>query len=946
MAERSEAPSARRRPRIGRFLLRAVSVLFGGLVALGVVLAIRLSRGPIDLDFLTPYLADALGTPDGAWRASIGGTQLAWDSEEDDLDLAVLDVELTARDGGTIASVPRLSVRFRVAPLFRGELRLRSVDVIEPRLTVRRNADGAFEVSAGERKPSAEGHTALLPTPEQGGPEDIEIRHGEVTVEDAMSGLSARLGDAHVEIHWTDSRLAIDGTGGVELGTQTVPVRLVFERDGRGPATVEALVDPVSLASVGDWLSACREVDADDPRAEQLAAIHRLAVALRRVRLPASAQLHADLDPSLRPTRASISLHAGKGSVEVPAPVGLGVALAKGKARVEWEGSDGSVSLESLALDLGGPTVSATGRRDASGTLTATASLRRLPVADLGRYWPPTAAEGARTWLTSNLSAGRVDEATMRLTAVVPSAGDAALKTLDGQVAFSGLTVRYLDTMPPATGVTGRGTFDVHAWRLKVASGRVGDISIAPGSVTITKIEQPGTRLDVKTDVRGPLASVLATLDHPPLRVADHLGVDPARTSGQVTGTLGIGVHLDDRPRKHDVDVEARATLAHGALPGAIGDWAITDAALEVAVRDDDVSVKGPLRLGGVPLRAEVHEVLGAPALRRLTVTSRTTAREMGGLGFDVSEWADGPLDLEVVLAAASGDKLLVSVDPTRARLTMWPIGLEKAPGVPASMTATLVLVDHQLREIAPARLVVGKSVVAMRAAREADGRWRTVEANAYVAQPTGDVEYALVATPTGTRHDVRFRCSDAAALLRAMGRDVRGIGGALTFTGQIGLDVPGLPLNGHIEVGQVTVTRSPLLSALLNVASLQGILDTFRKGGLVFKDASLDLVREGSTVRLRDVLAHGQYLVITGQGTIDAGALALRGTLVPSYFGINRGARRIPVIGQILTGRSGEGIAAIDFRIDGTADHPRVHVSPSSLGPGIVRDLLRKISG
>ena len=468
MAERSEAASAPRR-RVGRFLLRVVGVVFGGVVALVVILAIRLSRGPIDLDFLSPYLADALGAPDGSWRASIGGTQLAWDSEEDDLDLAVHDVELSARDGGAIASVPRLSVRFRVAPLFRGELRLRSVDVIAPRLTVRRNADGAFEVSAGERTPPPGGHVALLPTPEQGGPEDIEIRHAEVTVEDAMSGLSARLGDAHVELHWADSRLAVDAAGGVELGTQTVAVRLVFERDVPGPATVEAFVDPVSVASVGDWLSECHEVEADDPRAEQLASIQRLAAALRRVRLPASAQLQVDLDPSLGPTRASISLHAGKGNVEVPAPVGLDVALAKGEARLDWA-SDGSLSLESLALDLGGPTVSASGRRETSGTLTATASLRRLPVADLGRYWPPTAAEGARTWLTSNLSVGRIDEATVRLTAVVPDGGDAALKTLDGKVGFSGLTVRYLDTMPPATGVTGGGTFDVHAWRLDVSS--------------------------------------------------------------------------------------------------------------------------------------------------------------------------------------------------------------------------------------------------------------------------------------------------------------------------------------------------------------------------------------------------------------------------------------------------------------------------------------------
>jgi len=930
---------------MARILLRVLGVALAAVAALAGVLAVRLSQGPIDLDVLSPHLADAFAAPDGAWRATIGGTQLAWDAEEDDLDLVVRDVHLLARDGGAVATVPSLSVRFAIAPLFRGQLRLRSVDVIAPTLAARRNAEGAWELSAGEMpRPDGTGPTSFLPSPAQGGPTDIEIRHAKLTVEDAVSGLSARLGDAHLVVHWEDTRLAVDAAGGVQLGDQTVPVRLTFTRDGMGPAVLEGFVDAVKLADVGAWMDGRTR----PPETSSTVTAERLdqaSAALRRVRLPAKAEMRADLDPTLKPVRAELTLDAGKGEVDAPAPLGVVIPLAAAKVRGRWDGEDGAVHLETLALELGGPSLVANGRRDGAGALTATVSVTALPVAELGRYWPATAAPDAREWLTKNLSVGRVDQASVDVTAVVPDDGTASLESLAGKVAFSNLTVRYLDTMPPATGVKGGGTFDLHAWRLRVAAGRIGDVAITPATVTITKIDQLGTRIDVKADVKGPLPSVLATLSHPPIEVPERIGIDAARTSGDVQGTLAIGVPLDDKRRKRDVDVDARATVTRGALPDAVGSWPVSDADLSVAVRDDDVSVKGTLRLAGVPLRAETHEVLGAPALRRLTVASRTTARELAGLGFDASEWADGPLDVGVVLAGKDKNDLLVTIDPTRAKLTLWPIGLDKAPGAPASMTATLRFHERDLREIAPARLVVGKSVVTVQASR-ADGKWGAVDARAHVVTPAGAADYVLTATPAATRHDIHVSCTDAAAVMRALGRDIQTVGGRVTFDGQIGLNLPGLPLNGHLEIERVTITRSPVLSTLLHVASLEGILDTFKRGGLVFEDASVEVAREGTVTRLSDAFMHGQFLVITGQGTIDDGVLALRGTLVPSYFGLNRVARRIPLIGQILTGTGREGIAAVDFRIDGSAPNPKVHVSPSSLGPGIIRDLLRKISG
>jgi hypothetical protein len=82
--------------------------------------------------------------------------------------------------------------------------------------------------------------------------------------------------------------------------------------------------------------------------------------------------------------------------------------------------------------------------------------------------------------------------------------------------------------------------------------------------------------------------------------------------------------------------------------------------------------------------------------------------------------------------------------------------------------------------------------------------------------------------------------------------------------------------------------------------------------------------------------------------GTVDgAGATCdLRGTLVPSYAGLNAAPGRVPVVGRVLTGGEEKAISAVDFTVTGPLQSPRVSVNPLSLAPGALRDLFRRAPG
>ena len=79
--------------------------------------------------------------------------------------------------------------------------------------------------------------------------------------------------------------------------------------------------------------------------------------------------------------------------------------------------------------------------------------------------------------------------------------------------------------------------------------------------------------------------------------------------------------------------------------------------------------------------------------------------------------------------------------------------------------------------------------------------------------------------------------------------------------------------------------------------------------------------------------------------GTVDwpKDAVDLKGTLIPSYYGLNTLPGRIPVVGRLAGGS--HGVQAFDFRITGPPADPHVSASAlSSIAPGILRDLMRRL--
>ena len=207
------------------------------------------------------------------------------------------------------------------------------------------------------------------------------------------------------------------------------------------------------------------------------------------------------------------------------------VDIEKGELHATYAPERSEVQLESLTLDLGGDTELVldgsiggvtpeliAAARDArpgdhvKGKLNA--NLKRVPPDRLAPLWPYAFSPGARRWVLANVRDGVIDEASAQLSLDIDPAGHTAdLLDAQGTLRYRGLTVTYIDGLPPARQVDGIAKFaDGHLVFLP-SSGVVKGLKTNGGTLDISEIGSPLEWLTIDLPVNGSLQEALELIE-------------------------------------------------------------------------------------------------------------------------------------------------------------------------------------------------------------------------------------------------------------------------------------------------------------------------------------------------------------------------------------------------------------------------------------------------
>jgi uncharacterized protein YhdP len=919
-----------------RRAVRVAAVALGSVLLLAALAAWRLSRGPIALDFLAPRLGAALSAGRQV-RVDVGGAALAWNAAARRPRLEATNVRITAPDGEPLATFPLLRVGLDPRALLRGALVARRIVLLRPRLRIAIRPDGGLAVGVASEAPASGDRdvTAALATLPPG--LEVHVAGAEFLLVDQASGESVRAAGVDVRFAREAEGLSARLAGDAVLDGRVVPLRLGarYAPDG-GRGEVALAFRRLDPALVGGVLS--RVATARDTRW-----LLDLAGVLARLEMPLHGRITAALEGS-RLAGGRVRLRGASGTLALPEVHPDRLAVARLGLVAESSAPADSLAIRALTVDLGGPRVRLTGRTRGNA-IDVRVAVRHLATGSLARYWPPQAGAGARRWVTGNISGGQVRSANVHLAgtlATSPSPRFVA-DTVRGSLDFHGLTVRYLSSMPPATGVAGRGTFEGKRWVLHATRGALGTLAVERARVRI-----PGpdlaSQVDVEAEVGGPLAEALAILRTGRLGGVEALPIDPASVSGSGATEIFVRVPRGGKPAQ----VRATSRMEAVSVAYLFRGKTLHDGAFTLALDARELGITGNGKLEGVPFSLKWNEPR-TPELRRrvVEVSSRVDTAGRAALGFDLSPSVDGPIALSVRYDGNAGRPAAVDVraDLRDTTLRLPLRALVKDPGVPGEVRSRLEIRGTNVSAVNDLRVEVGDSRVNGRATRSADGGvWRTIEAEGLLASPGGRAStFRLKAESAEAGHRFRLTSDDAGAFLEQIVARPYTKGGRLTFAGTADLAGEGQPVNAHLDVRDITVMRAPVLARLTTLASLRGIRDALESDGVRFRRVEAGIQHRDPTITFVDGLARAASLGIAVRGTIDrrAATCDLSGTFVPSYGGLNTAPSRIPVVGKLATGRDEAGIHAVDFRVTGRLANPDVSVDPiSALTPGALRGL------
>jgi hypothetical protein len=232
---------------------------------------------------------------------------------------------------------------------------------------------------------------------------------------------------------------------------------------------------------------------------------------------------------------------------------------------------------------------------------------------------------------------------------------------------------------------------------------------------------------------------------------------------------------------------------------------------------------------------------------------------------------------------------------------------------------------------------------------RRSSGGWEIIDIAGRVPEAANGGHFTVRYLPAaGNTYKLSVRIADLGALLRASNLREGIQGGSTTLTGRGTGPLPSGSVQGTLLIEDMRVTNAPMLARILSAASLNGLHDLLNGEGLLFNQVTGELVMQDTSVTSELVRAQGGGLGLTAEGdlNLDTKTLDVKGTVIP-VRGLNTLPGKIPLIGKLIVGGEGEGLIAVNYRLQGALADPKVTVNPASaLTPGFLRKVFDIFDG
>ncbi|HUR42627.1 MAG TPA: AsmA-like C-terminal domain-containing protein [Aestuariivirga sp.] len=450
----------------------AMAILLAGLVVVG-AFYVRLWQGPVSLNFMTGTIQTQINNSLSGMSVAIDGALIERAPGSGVPHFRLRNIILRDVNGNMIARAPRAAIGVQESSLFAGAIVPKSLELIGPRIFIKRTFAGGMELGFGAPAAASEETVVIASDPPgqavtdgkggqqvpgaadvtgvtgtsligvlAGGPgtatsmssiDDIRITDASIQLFDEANDAVWNIPEAQLAFRRMPYGFAVvtnaDIANGNQAGTWHAEISASYRRESKS-FSISARLSDLVPANISDEIFALSQ--------------------LARVKVPLSGQAEIEVTNDGVIIKASAEFTAAAGEVGLPDYLANPIIVDEGSLRADYDPVTGGVIIADSILLVGGSQAELTGKvlplRDGEGRLTALSidlKARNVSIDAQGTVTSPVAIDRVDFAGTAAIDEARLDikdllimsgDAGVRLRGTISGGGESAGIQISGRV--------------------------------------------------------------------------------------------------------------------------------------------------------------------------------------------------------------------------------------------------------------------------------------------------------------------------------------------------------------------------------------------------------------------------------------------------------------------------------------------------------------------------------
>jgi hypothetical protein len=700
------------------FLIALQVIAFGvAFIALaGGLLFVRLLSGPLDMNFVRPYVEAALRDQEAGFYVKMDKIVLQWPKLDGPVLLGMNNARVYATDGHLIASVDEAAIGLSKSRMLIGQITPTGLILKKPTLRVIRHEDNALDIGLIQ---SADKKTPVVEDLEQDPLQEIINMVAKPKADDQtpsslsmlrflqIEGAKVVVDDRVIDMNWVLPKL--DTSIMREREGLRLKVNIEF-------AEMQKRIPALKVDGFLDWDTRYIQTDTVLEYFEPKFLAMRIpeVAILKGMNGRIDARLKMVMSEKREILNAELTGLAETGSFTIPELSPKPIPYKNLGLLARYDGETKILEVLRAQMSLNDKvSVMATAELSTQNNALdgpVRFTIDKVAQADIAPLWPEALKqEAAYEWVVDRLSAGVFSNVYAQLDFKPVEVEGAWSTTLDNVIAgfdFENMTVNYRAPLSPVINAKGTGVFDMKAETLNVdvSSANVLDLAVSEAKIKLSKIIEKGKGLaDINIKLNGSLKSGLTFIKDEPIAVKTPIDVAGAEGLADIEVQLDFPTHPD--LKVEEVKIAAQGSMRDVKLPKVFKGMTLAGGPFDLSIKDELFTAKGKGQIDGRDIDLEYQEYLSAAGkdFSSKVIASVTADEDLRlKMGMDLSLFLEGAAPV-VMTYVAKPDKTAraeVAVDLTPADLFIEPFDYQKPPGQAGKAKLTAHLKNDVLTDI------------------------------------------------------------------------------------------------------------------------------------------------------------------------------------------------------------------------------------------------------